>query len=81
MELGKKKSFFVVTGKPNKMSILPMVGPKWQPFWFTSPPNFFFNCVYLVCKEKLNLLLKVLRLLVKVRWIELGGTDFLLTDT
>ena len=37
--------------------------------------------VYLVFKEELNLMLKVLRLLVKVWWVELGGTDFLLTNT
>ena len=33
----------------------------------------------LVCKEELNLMLKVLRLLIKVRWVELGGTDSLST--
>ena len=38
--------------------------------------SFVFN-VDLVFKEELNLMLKVLRLLVKVRWVELGGTDSL----
>ena len=32
----------------------------------------------LVCKEELNCVLTVLRMLVKVGWVELGGTDFLL---
>ena len=31
--------------------------------------------VYLVFKEELNLMLKVLRLLFKVRWAKIGGTD------
>ena len=35
------------------------------------------HSVDLVCKEELNLMLKVLRLIVKVWWVELGGTDAL----
>ena len=43
--------------------------------------QWFVFSVDLVFKGDLNLMLKVLRLLVKVRWVELGGTDFLLADT
>ena len=31
----------------------------------------------LICKEELNLVRKVLRMLVKVQWVELCGTDLL----
>ena len=33
----------------------------------------------LICKEKLNFLLTVLRMFVKVWWVELGDTNFLLS--
>ena len=38
----------------------------------------FVFSVDLGCKEELNLMLVNL---VKVRWVELGGTDFLFTNT